>query len=190
MKKSFIITVSLALAVLFFNILKPNTAQKKKELSPARESKLKTEIGNTNRKEIQLKKAKVILESQDWIIFLNSLTAMGAKEEDVLTFSEGRVISRNLFAKGYPQVRYSLSFSQEGSVSWEAVAESESGGLASWRGELEGESSMRGILSLQAKSGSLEDLFFEAGISSDEIQEPQRDENAKRQNFQKKRRQR
>ena len=189
MKKSLIITVFLALAVLFFNILKPNTAQKKKELSPARESKLNTEIGNTNRKEIQLKKAKVILESQDWIIFLNSLTARGAKEEDVLTFSEGRVISRNLFVKGYPQVRYALSFSQEGSVSWEAVAESESGSLASWRGELQGESSMRGILSLQAKNGSLEDFFFES-TASNEAREPQRDENAKRQILQKKRRQR
>ena len=189
MKKSLIITVFLALAVLFFNILKPNIAQKKKELPPAQEPKLKTEIGNTNRKEIQLKKVKVILESQDWIIFLNSLTARGAKEEDVLTFSEGRVISRNLFSKGYPQVRYILNFSQEGSVSWEAVAESESGGLASWRGELQGESSMRGILSLQAKNGSLEDFFFELTASND-AREPQRDENAKRQILQKKRRQR
>lgn len=189
MKKSIVIVIILSGVVLFFSILKLNPTQKK-EYPVSRDSGLKVEPENTTNKDIQLKKAKVILESQDWIISLSPLIAKGAREEDVLTFSEGRVISRNLFAKGYPQVRYSLSFSQEGRVSWEAVAESESGGLASWRGELEGESSMRGILSLQAKSGSLEDLFFEAGIFSDEIQEPQRDENAKRQILQKKRRQR
>ncbi len=189
MKKSLIITVFLALAVLFFIIIKPNPAQKKKEFPVSRDSDLKVEPGKITNKDIQLKKAKVILESQDWIISLSSLITEGAREEDVLTFSEGRVISRNLFAKGYPQVRYSLSFSQEGRVSWEAVAESESEGLASWRGELEGESSMRGILSLQAKSGSLEDFFFES-TASNEAREPQRDENAERQNFQKKRRQR
>ena len=189
MKKSIIITVFFSAAVLFFTSLKPNTAQKKNSPPYARESKPKSELENKPKKDIQLKKAKVILESQDWIISLNSLIASGTKEEDVLTFFEGRVISRNLFAKGYPQVRYALSFSREGSVSWEAVAESESGGLASWRGELQGESSMRGILSLQAKNGSLEDFFFEL-TASNEAREPQRDENAKRQILQKKRRQR
>lgn len=172
MKKSIIVVIILSGAVLFLLLIKPNPAQKKEyPVSPGPDSKGMSE--NTTNKDIQLKKAKVILESQDWIISLSPLMAKGSREEDVLTFSEGRVISRNLFVKGYPQVRYALNFSQEGSVSWEAVAESESGGLASWRGELRGESFMRGILSLQAKDGSLEDLFFEAGIVSDAKQEPQ-----------------
>ncbi len=189
MKKSLIITVLFGAAVLFLISLKPNTVQKKKESSTARESNPKTELENITKKDIQLKKAKVILESQDWIIFLKPLASGGAKEEDVLTFSEGRIISRNLFPKGYPQVRYSLNFSQEGRVSWEAVQESPSEGLASWRGELKGESSMQGILSLQAKNGSLEDFFFES-TASNNSEEPPRNDNAASQSFEKKRRSR
>ena len=189
MKKSLIITVLFSAAVLFFISLKPNAVQKKKESSAARESKPKTELENITKKDIQLKKAKVILESQDWIIYLKPLAAGLTKEEDVLTFSEGRVISRNLFSKGYPQVRYILNFSREGSVSWEAVQESPEAGLASWRGELKDESSMRGFLSLQAKNGSLEDFFFDSGDSNEAI-EPLKDDNAASQSFEKKRRQR
>ena len=189
MKKYIIIIFTLSVAVLFFISLKPNTAPKKKETPHPRESHLKTELENITKKDIQLKKAKVILESQDWIIYLKPLAGGGAKEEDVLTFSEGRVISRNLFLKGYPQVRYSLNFSREGIISWEAVQESPEAGLASWRGEFKGESSMQGILSLQAKNGSLEDFFFESTVFND-APEPQSDEDAKRQSFEKKRRSR
>jgi len=189
MKKSLIITVLFSAAVLFLISIKPNTAQKKYASIPAPEPEAKSRLNDPTGKDIQLKKAKVILESQDWIIYLKPLAAGLTKEEDVLTFSEGRVISRNLFSKGYPQVRYILNFSREGSVSWEAVQESPEAGLASWRGELKDESSMRGFLSLQAKNGSLEDFFFDSGDSNEAI-EPQKDDNAASQSFEKKRRSR
>ena len=135
----------------------------------------------------QLKRAKVILESQDWTITLRPLLGSGGAAEDVLTFSEGRFISRNLFGRDYPQVKYSLSPQGEGITVWEAFQEGREGGLASWRAELKSESVMQGCLSIQsAGKGPLEDFYFEAGLKDESSRKA--DTDAKGLSIQKKRR--
>ena len=187
LKKYLVLSAFLSLVVLFIigpGWIKPN--QKDKDIIPSKAGDLAQEevIDSAAR---QAKRAKVILESQDWIITLRPLSGSSGAGEDVLTFSEGRFISRNLFGRDYPQVKYSLSPQGEGIVVWEAIQEGREGGLASWRAELKSESVMQGCLSIQsAGKGSLEDFYFEAGLKNTSSREA--DIDAKGSGIQKKRR--
>lgn len=102
---------------------------------------------------------KQFLRSQEWIIYLVPINDESAKPQiDILSFSSNKFNSRNLSSKGFKEFDYALS-EAAGAVSWEASQAIDSGEIASWHAELK-DKSMRGVLSILKKDGSIEDLYF------------------------------
>ncbi len=117
------------------------------------------EVSPSARQEAEAK-AKQILSSKEWAIYL---TAMGEKkaktETDALIFTEGKVTSKNLSAKGYPTTNYTATVQENGTIVWETMQTAEKGGTAFYRGELEGQA-MRGVLSLHSSGGEARNFSF------------------------------
>jgi hypothetical protein len=111
------------------------------------------------RKEAEAK-ARGRLNAKEWTIQLTSSGGKKTKvETDTLTFSDGKITSKNLSDKGYPTSNYSLTLGSDGMIIWETMQTAESQDVAFWRGELQGEV-MTGVLSLHPTKGEVEDFYF------------------------------
>jgi hypothetical protein len=105
-------------------------------------------------------KAKETLAAKEWSIYLVSMAEKKTKvETDVLTFPEGKIISKNLSGKGYPASNFTVTVQEDGIIIWETMQTAEKGDIAFWRGELQGEV-MRGVLSLHPVNGETKDYSF------------------------------
>jgi len=82
----------------------------------------------------------------------------GKEEADAITFMDGKFVSANLNSLGFPASNYSLSVDSNGRIVWETMQTSPAG-VASWHGEVEGET-MRGILSLRQEGKVPQDFSF------------------------------
>ena len=129
-------------------------------------------INKSGRPEPALKESgspiKQVLKSQEWIIYLVPINDESANPQmDILSFSGNKFNSRNLSSKGFKEFDYALSEDEgsprggeaAGAVSWEASQAIDSGEIASWHAELK-DKSMRGVLSILKKDGTIEDLYF------------------------------
>lgn len=144
-----IILIVLILSLELLN--NPGFAAQKKRRAPD-ESKIIQGSVNIGSQEKHLK-------SQEWIIYLVPINDEFAKPQmDILSFSNNKFNSRNLSSRGFKEFDYALS-EAEGAVSWEASQAVDSGEIASWHAELK-DKSMRGVLSILKKDGSIEDLYF------------------------------
>lgn len=127
--------------------------RKEKKLTPEelqREAELKEKF-----------KARDELTQKDWVIYVLPLSPKSLKTRatDVLTFQEGKFVSKNLSAQGYPSSSYTLTTQEDGTVIWETTQNNPKLGLASWRGELKG-NLMQGVLSVLSAQGEVEDFSF------------------------------
>ena len=105
-------------------------------------------------------KAKETLGLKEWPIYLVTMAEKKTKAEtDVLTFPEGKIISKNLTDKGYPASNYTVTVQEDGLIIWETMQTAEKGDIAFWRGELQGEV-MRGVLSMHPVKGETKDYSF------------------------------
>lgn len=105
-------------------------------------------------------RVREILAAKDWLVYLSD--ADGKKnvtDVDVLTFSEGKFISKSLSNKGYPMSNFTIAVSSDGAVSWETTQMTENGDMAFWKGQLQSEI-MSGVLSLHTLKGQLQDFYF------------------------------
>lgn len=119
---------------------------------------------------------KQVLKSQEWIIYLVPINDESAKPQmDILSFSNNKFNSRNLSSRGFKEFDYALDEAAgsprggeaAGAVSWEASQAMDSGEIASWHAELK-DKSMRGVLSILKKDGSIEDLYFTTQAAKDD----------------------
>lgn len=137
-------------------------AQKKRRLinEPARSGTVVKEASSA---------AKQLLKSQEWIIYLVAVNDEEAKPQmDILSFSASKFNSRNLSSRGFKEFDYVLDEAQSAAaVSWEASQAMDSGEIASWHAELK-DKSMRGVLSILKKDGSIEDLYFTTQATKDD----------------------
>lgn len=111
--------------------------------------------------------ARTLLKSQEWIIYLVAVNNEEAKPQmDILSFSGSKFNSRNLSSRGFKEFDYALDEAAP-TVSWEASQAMDSGEIASWHAELK-DKSMRGVLSILKKDGSIEDLYFTTQAAKDD----------------------
>lgn len=75
----------------------------------------------TDLKQAIIDKAHSTLSSHEWTIYVIPADGKGAVETDVLTFSNGKVTSRNLSAQGYPTSNYGVFIQDDGSITWETM---------------------------------------------------------------------
>ena len=163
MKKNIWLTGVLSLLFLMTNLmLKPVFAawgKKKVEEKKPAEEVLKVEKQES---ELMVKgKAREALSKKDWVIYSNPLSTKKFRTQttDVLTFSEGKFISKDLSSQGYPVANYTFTIQEDGTIVWEAMQGNDKVGLAFWRGELKGEV-MQGVLSMLPQKGEMEDFVF------------------------------
>jgi hypothetical protein len=157
MKKNIFLIVILILLFLGMSLIgEPAFAawgRKEKKLTPEelqRETELKEKF-----------RLRDELTQKDWVIYVAPLSPKSLKTRatDVLTFQEGKFVSKNLSAQGYPSSSYTLTTQEDGTVIWEATQNNPKLGLASWRGELKG-NLMQGVLSILSAQGEVEDFSF------------------------------
>jgi hypothetical protein len=108
-------------------------------------------------------KARQTLKSQEWTIYLVPLELSKKEkptvETDILTFTDMKVKSQNLSAKGYGESNYSLRVQEDGTATWETMQVNENEDLVFLRGDLKG-NQMTGIISMQPKKGTRRDYSF------------------------------
>jgi hypothetical protein len=102
------------------------------------------------------------LKFSEWQIQLNPVSGTG-ESADVLTFEENKFFSAKMNSRGLPYSNYSVSISEDGTITWETI-QSDASGSASWRGELR-DGKMTGMLSLQ-EAGKDPQAFSFTSINS------------------------
>lgn len=148
-------TAALMCAGLIFLAASTSAAQDNKQDEAAVKDIMKRQAMDSARQE---------LNSHEWTVYMTPSPENAVKrpaiEEDVLSFSgEGRVVSKNLLAKGYPESNYTLTVQDDGTAVWETMQVNEKEGLAFFRGELKN-SAMKGVLSLQPQKGAKQTFYF------------------------------
>jgi len=112
-------------------------------------------------------KARQTLKSQEWTIYLVPLEVSKKEkptmETDILTFTDMKVKSQNLSAKGYGESNYSLHMQEDGTAVWETMQVNENEDLVFLRGDLKG-NQMTGVISMQPKKGARRDYSFSTAM--------------------------
>jgi hypothetical protein len=111
-----------------------------------------------NWKDLAAQKAQQDLSSRSWTIYVWPSDAKGAagRETDTLTFSNGKVTSKNLSGEGYPESNYGLFIGDDGSVSWETMQarETKEIDLAFLSGQLFSDGTMKGSITMKPAKGA------------------------------------
>lgn len=132
---------------------KTETAVTPPEIDKKKEEELKA-------KALAIEKAKETLSKQQWTIELYSSTGKkGKPERDVLTFSDGKISSKNLSSEGYSATNYTLTIQEDKTIVWETMQTNEKAGVVFWRGELR-DNVMRGMLSIRPLEKEPQDFSF------------------------------
>lgn len=106
-----------------------------------------------NQRKAKEENVRQILKSREWIIYLVPQDSKGKPETDVLTFTEeGKIMSKNLIAKGYHASNFALTLSDGGVAVWETMQSDENQNLAFLRGELRGDE-MTGSIVMKSVKG-------------------------------------
>lgn len=109
-------------------------------------------------------KKKAELNGTEWTVTMTSAGAMAKGKakgsEDVITFSDGKVGSKNLKNDGFEPSNFSVRFLDDGTTVWETMQSSEKAGLAFWRGDIGPDGIMRGVLSKRDKAEKTTDFDF------------------------------
>jgi len=108
-----------------------------------------------------LEKAKETLISQEWLVYVMPAAGKRSRgmEEDTMIFKDGKISSKNLLAKGYPESNFTLKMQDEYTAVFETMQVNEKEGIAFIRGELNG-SVLKGVISMQPKKGEKEAMNF------------------------------
>lgn len=110
-----------------------------------------TQLPTATSEEVLAKK-KSDLNGTKWGIELKSVVTDTGKskvitETDVVSFSEGKVMSEKLAALGYAATGFGSRLEEDGTLIWETMQISEEDGQAFWRGDIGPDGIMRGVLS-------------------------------------------
>lgn len=109
--------------------------------------------------EALLAEKKAALNGTEWTVTMTPAGGKGRVETDVLSFSDDKVVSKNLAARGFAASNYSVRLQDDGALTWETMQTSEKEGLAFWRGDVN-EGIMRGVLSKRDKNEATTDFSF------------------------------
>jgi hypothetical protein len=112
------------------------------------------------KKEAEQKKANEELSKKEWEIYLVPLADRKSKaQSDVLTFSDGKLTSKDKREKGFTPSNCTVTVQEDGTIVWETMQADTTGNVIFWRGELR-DKIMQGMLSTQPKDGKNQDFAF------------------------------
>ena len=107
-----------------------------------------------------LAQGKVELNNTEWDITLTPMDGgRGKPENDVLSFTDDKVASKNLEQGGYGPTNFTARLQDDGTFTWETMQTSEKEGVAFWRGDIN-DGVMRGVLSIRDKKNNTTDFNF------------------------------
>lgn len=111
-------------------------------------------------------KKKAELNGTEWAIQTKPMGGgRGKTETDLISFSEDKVISKNLATLGYAATNFTVRTEEDGTVIWETMQTSEKDGIAFWRGDIN-DGVMRGVLSKRDKKDNAFDFSFVSASST------------------------
>lgn len=107
------------------------------------------------------KSPEVVLNGSSWDIHIipKEKSEKTNVTNDILLFSDNKVISRSLEDNGFTPTHYNMTVNPDGKITWETMQRSESGEIIFWRGEWRGDE-MRGVLNRQYPSGESKVFHF------------------------------
>lgn len=139
-------------------------AETKKKQTVTEQPKVKQTIVQTQTVPLEeiIAKKKAELNGKEWTIELKPMVVKGKvkAEADVISFSEDKVVSKNLSSLGYAPTNFSVRLEEDGTVICETMQTSEKDGLAFWRGDIGPDGIMRGVLSKRDAKGNTVDFNF------------------------------
>ncbi|MBI3602451.1 MAG: hypothetical protein HY209_06115 [Candidatus Omnitrophica bacterium] len=115
-----------------------------------------------------LAKKKADLNNTEWAVEVKPMNGKGQAEKDTLTFTDGKVVSKNMGQKGYSPTNYSVRLLDDETFTWETMQTSEKDGVAFWRGDIGPDGIMRGVISKRDKKNNGNDFSF-LSVSSQKI---------------------
>jgi len=102
---------------------------------------------------------KAELNGTEWNVQMRPMEGKGKAEADVISFSEDKVMSKNLSNAGFPATNFSVRMQDDGTLTWETMQVSEKEGTAFWRGDIR-DGVMTGVLSKRDKKERTVDFNF------------------------------
>ena len=149
------------IAVLSFLFIGSSSVMAADKRTKAKEDAARA-VQELARKQIA-QKSTDLLNSKDWVVYLVPSGVSAGKRlpviEDILTFKDGRVVSRNLISRGYGDSNYTLSIMPDGIAVWETMQRTAQEDLVFWRGELRGED-LTGVMNMHTSKGAIEEYSF------------------------------
>jgi hypothetical protein len=114
-----------------------------------------------NKIQEMIAKKKVDLNGTEWMINTKPMSGKGKAEQDLLNFSDGKVSSKNMEAKGFAATNFSMRLLEDNETyTWETMQVSEKDGTAFWRGDIGSDGIMRGVMSVRNKKNVVADYNF------------------------------
>ena len=153
MKRIIVLTAALVLIVAGVSY-----AEFWKKSVPVQE-KVVTKAAATPMAEIIAQK-KAGLNNTEWVVDVKPMGGKGKAGQDVITFSDNKVSSKNLAGQGFPASNYSVRLLEDETVTWETMQTSEKSGIAFWRGDIGPDGIMRGVLSKRDSKNNTSDFNF------------------------------
>jgi hypothetical protein len=101
------------------------------------------------------------LDGSQWNIKMTSPSAP-APPDSQIHFKNGKFVAPPFEKQGFPSSNYSLTNPEGAPLVWETMQTSANVGTLSWRGELDGDTTMRGIASWQKADGTVVTYSFVA----------------------------
>lgn len=102
---------------------------------------------------------KAELNNTEWTIVVTPMPEGGRAETDVVSFVDGKVVSKNLQSAGFAETGFTVRVKEDGTVIWETMQIDKKGSFAFWRGDIK-ERVMRGVLSKRDNKGRIFDFTF------------------------------
>jgi hypothetical protein len=99
------------------------------------------------------------LDGTQWNIKMTAPSG-AAPPDSQIQFKDGKLVAPPFEKEGFPSSNYSLTNPDGAPVVWETMQTSANKGTLSWRGELEGDTTMRGIASWQRADGTVVTYSF------------------------------
>lgn len=116
---------------------------------------------DSNKIQEMIAKKKSEINSTEWMIETKPMSGKGKSDQDVISFLDNKVVSRNMEARGYAATNYSMRLLEDNETyTWETMQISEKEGTAFWRGDIGTDGVMRGVVSIRNKKNAVTDYNF------------------------------
>jgi len=99
------------------------------------------------------------LNNTEWTVSVKLSGGKGKAGTDVISFIEGKMISKNMKNAGFNDAEVNVKIDEEGVLIWETMQSDGKGDFAFWRGSVEN-GKIRGMLTKEDKRGVILNFSF------------------------------